>query len=69
MTVKEPTCSLCQGSLTQERAVQGEMFSYTLAWVCKDCSAVFPIAVGTGKVLGKPKPLYTGGKRFNAKAS
>jgi hypothetical protein len=34
------------------------VLSYTLAWVCTNCSAAFPIAVGKGGVIRKAQPLY-----------
>lgn len=34
-----------------------------MAWVCVDCSATFPIAVGSGGVFRKARPLYEDGQR------
>ena len=63
----DPQCSLCQGRLVREKkvsvAVVRTPMTYALAWVCRDCSAVFPIALGSGGIFRKPKPLYEHGQR------
>ncbi len=65
---KEPTCVLCSGRLVEETQVTIQaggsgVLCYTMAWVCTNCSAAFPIAIGSGGVIRKPRPLYEGGKR------
>lgn len=64
-----PRCSLCEGDLVREKGVTiqaggSNVLAYTLAWVCKDCSAAFPIAIGEGGVLRTAKPLYERGRRI-----
>jgi hypothetical protein len=40
------------------------LVSYTQAWVCTHCSAVFPIALWQKTALsGVVEPLYTAGER------
>jgi hypothetical protein len=67
----EPRCSLCSGQLAKEKGVvvAASLLSYTQAWVCTQCSAVFPIAVAHKSVLGQFEPLYTDGKRLVEKSS
>jgi hypothetical protein len=63
-----PRCSLCSGSLVQERdawiqvGAPTQVLRYSLAWVCVECSAAFPIAAQWG-LFKKSKPLYQHGKR------
>jgi len=63
----EPRCSLCQGRLIREKKVPVSVIhspiTYPLAWVCTDCSAAFPIALGSGGIIRKAKPLYEHGRR------
>lgn len=64
---KNPTCSLCSGRLERHEEVMIQVggssgLTYTLAWVCTDCSAAFPIAVGKGGLLRKAQPLYKDSK-------
>jgi hypothetical protein len=63
----EPRCSLCQGRLAQEKKVEVSVthgpINYPLAWVCTQCSAVFPIALGSGGLIREAKPLYRDGVR------
>lgn len=35
-----------------------------LAWVCTLCSAAFPIAIGKGRIVGEPQPLFRNGERM-----
>ena len=65
---QDPICSLCQGPLVREKSVTiqaggSNILSYTLAWVCRHCSAAFPIATGKGGVIREAQPLYADGKR------
>lgn len=67
---KVPKCPLCSCSMEQERNVRiqaggSNVLSYTLAWVCVNCSAAFPVAVGSGGILRSAKPLYKDGQRVN----
>lgn len=59
---KNPTCPLCSGRLERHEEVVVEFATdgagYTLAWVCTDCSAAFPIAVVKNGFFKKPQPLY-----------
>ena len=65
----EPCCGLCSGRLALERDVvvcpgsYGPVL-YTLAWVCTNCSAAFPIAIGKGGVIRPPEALYQNGRRI-----
>ena len=44
--------------------------SYNQAWVCTQCSAVFPIAVRRETALsGVVEPLYTAGERVTDRSS
>ena len=57
-----------QSGVAQEsldRHTGSDILVYTLAWVCRQCSTAFPIAIGKGGVLRKPKPLYEDGKRVD----
>jgi len=64
----EPTCSLCGGRLSLEQNVRTSFEGYFLAWVCTQCSAAFPIAVGKRGFLGRnPQPLYAWGERIKPK--
>ena len=67
----EPRCSLCSGQLAKEKnvLVVAGLASYTQAWVCTQCSAAFPIAVGHKTALSLFEPLYTDGKRLVEKQS
>ena len=54
---KEPVCPLCSDRLERQKDVTiqaggSSVLSYTIAWVCTNCSAVFP-AVGR-----RARPLY-----------
>jgi hypothetical protein len=40
------------------------VLAYTLAWVCTNCSAAIPMAVGRGGVLRRAQPLYENGTRI-----
>ena len=59
---KSPTCPLCSGRLERHEEVVVEFATdgtaYTLAWVCINCSAAFPIAVSKSGLFKKPQPLY-----------
>lgn len=59
---KSPTCPLCSGRLERHEEVVVEFATegttYTLAWVCINCSAAFPIAVSKNGLFRKPQPLY-----------
>ena len=64
-----PTCVLCQGELACLEKVHvtrsdGAVADYYLAWVCKMCSAAYPIAVRP-KFFGGAKPLYEDGKAYD----
>jgi len=63
----EPRCSLCLGRLVREKKVDVSFtrtaITYPLAWVCTDCSAAFPIALGSGGIIREAKPLYEHGQR------
>ena len=63
---KEQHCSLCQGKLVREEdvVIQVNALSYTLAWVCTECSAAFPIATGKGGIIRRASPLYEDGKKL-----
>lgn len=66
---KQPRCSLCDGDLVREKDVTiqaggSNILSYTLAWVCTECSAAFAIATGRGGVLREARPLYEDGTRI-----
>jgi hypothetical protein len=60
----EPKCSLCTGQLVRERevAVGHDQAELSLAWVCTQCSAAFPIAVRQS-IMRSFDPLYADGKR------
>lgn len=64
--MKQPRCSLCSGELTKETNVDlmpGALV-WALAWVCTDCSAAFPIALGQTAARNRTaKPLYEDGKK------
>jgi len=68
--VREPTCALCSGALVEEKKVivgigegSGNL-RYRRAWVCRECSAAWPIAVKTEGVFAKTsKRLYRRGAR------
>ncbi|MFT4514601.1 MAG: hypothetical protein ACI89X_000695 [Planctomycetota bacterium] len=67
----DPKCSLCCGMLVREaRVALTTWFPWSLfaprnpAWVCVNCSAAFPIAIGRGLHFGTPpQPLYRHGER------
>lgn len=67
--VGEPRCPLCAGTLVEEtKVVVGQTdigaVTYRRAWICRECSAAYPIAVKTGGLLGrKEEPLYRSGQR------
>jgi len=67
--MREPTCPLCSGRLVRERKVKigGEADGgpmYRLGWVCRECSAAWPIAIKTEGVFGtKESPLFHRGER------
>lgn len=68
----EPRCSLCSGHLAKEKGVLVAvgLVSYAQAWVCTQCSAVFPIAVRRETALsGVVEPLYTAGERVTDRSS
>ena len=58
-------CSLCNGELSREEnvCVSTVQLVYSLAWVCTDCSAAFPIAISSFGMFKKPKPMYEDGKK------
>jgi|GEM_PF-2685636 len=62
-------CTLCQGRLVQETKVQlavvNSPIRVALAWVCTQCSAAFPIAIGSGGIIRDAKPLYERGVRHS----
>ena len=63
---QQPHCSLCSGELVREKNVEISVMPrqrYALAWVCRDCSAAFPIALGEGGIIRTAKPLYEHGQR------
>ena len=39
--------------------------TFVLAWVCTQCSAAFPIAIGSGGIIREAKPLYERGVRHS----
>jgi hypothetical protein len=60
---KRPVCPLCSSRLERHEEVVIEVaasdgLTFSLAWVCTDCSAAFPIAVGKGGLIRKARPLY-----------
>ncbi len=60
---KDPVCPLCSNRLERQEGVKiqaggSNVLTYTLAWVCTNCSAAFPIAVGKGGVFRKARPLH-----------
>lgn len=60
---KEPVCSLCSGRLERQDDVKiqtggSNVLSYTRAWVCTNCAAAFPIAIGQGGLLRKARSLH-----------
>ena len=66
---KIPVCSLCSQKLVLEQDVPIQLTGpaplfYALSWVCTNCSAAFPIAIGTGGVIRRPEPLYENGVRM-----
>jgi hypothetical protein len=63
-------CTLCSGDLAREKnvVVVAGLSGFNYAWVCTQCSAVFPIAVARKKVLADFEPLYTDGKRITDKS-
>jgi hypothetical protein len=68
----EPRCSLCLGHIAKEKGVMVGvgLVSYGQAWVCTQCSAVFPIAVYQKTPLfGVVQPLYTAGERVTDRSS
>ena len=66
---KEPVCPLCSGVLVKESEVWiqaggSTTLCYALAWVCKECSASWPIGLnGSGWLVSKSKPLWKDGKK------
>jgi hypothetical protein len=67
---KEPTCPLCQGRMALERT-HGLLVTLGTqhvghAWVCVQCSAAFPVAIGRRGIFSpNPEPLYVDGVRIN----
>jgi hypothetical protein len=67
---REPTCSLCGGSLKRESKVAincGLPLCFDLASVCTGCSTAYPIAVGIRHLFTTSEPLYENGKRVGDK--
>lgn len=49
----EPRCLLCSGTLSKESNVWiqtggSNTLCYSLAWVCRDCGAAWPIGMAGG---------------------
>jgi hypothetical protein len=68
---REPACSLCGGRLVRESNVSvAPAFSlfFSLAWVCTQCSAAYPIAVGVRHFRVPSEPLYRDGKRLGERS-
>ena len=66
---KTGKCPLCAGELKYNRNVTiwpggAGRLQYPLAWVCVDCSVAYPIAIGSGGIVRKPRPLYEDGECF-----
>jgi hypothetical protein len=64
---REPACSLCGETLVRESNVAvtpGLPMYFSLAWVCRQCSAAYPVAVGRRHVRVPSEPLYQDGKRI-----
>jgi hypothetical protein len=68
LRARAPTCPLCGGVLAVEKYVYISYERFSLAWVCTQCSAAFPIALGKWGFLGQnPQPLYAWGERIKSK--
>ena len=64
---REPACSLCGGRVVRESNVPvtpGISLYFSLAWVCTQCSAAYPIAVGRRHFRVPSEPLYADGRRI-----
>lgn len=65
----QPMCCLCQGPLRRQKKVPVQpggriAIYYALAWVCTNCSAAFPIALGKGGIVRNAEPMFEEGKRI-----
>jgi hypothetical protein len=65
---KEPRCQLCSGMLSKESNVWMQTggtntLCYSLAWVCNDCGATWPIGLAGGGLFKSWNPLWANGKR------
>jgi len=65
---KEPVCPLCAGALAKEGSVWIQTggtntLCYTLAWVCKECGAAWPIGLTSGGWFEGWKQTWEDGKR------
>jgi hypothetical protein len=68
---REPTCGLCGGRLVRESNVSvapGLPLYFDLAWVCTQCSAAYPVAVGRRRFRVPSEPLYQDGKRIGERS-
>lgn len=64
----EPRCTLCSGLLAKESNVWiqtggSNTLCYSLAWVCRDCGAAWPIGMAGGGLFKGSNPLWTNGER------
>jgi hypothetical protein len=67
-TTREPVCPLCSGALSCESDVciqtgGANTLAYSLAWVCKQCSATWPIGQKSGGLFKGWKPAWWNGKK------
>jgi len=68
---REPACSLCGGRLVRESNVSvapALPLFFSLAWVCTQCSAASPMALGKRNFRVPSEPLYQGGKRIGGRS-
>ena len=68
---REPACSLCGGRLVRESNVPvspGLPLYVSLDWVCTQCSAAYPVAVGRRHFRVPCEPLDTDGQRVGEQA-
>jgi hypothetical protein len=66
--VNEPKCQLCSSDLVKESNVSilnqaGLVVDYFLAWVCKNCGSVWPIAAQSHGIIKQWNPLWQNGER------
>jgi hypothetical protein len=65
---KKPTCVLCTGPLIKEKNAWiqnggSNTLCYSLAWVCKDCGAAWPIAMTGAGLVSKSEQRWENGER------